>query len=102
MESSTETHSGTHELGVIRPASSNYDPKKQLFAADVLGKGWTSFYDMMPDTDTPFLHSTDGRKPLSLKQLKEFILKGSALRASPPCIFGQRSLRSPCSSDPPH
>eukprot|EP00438_Fugacium_kawagutii_P000788 Skav204577 [mRNA] locus=scaffold767:50576:65077:- [translate_table: standard] len=29
---------------------------------------------MMPDTDTPFLHSTDGRKPLSLKQLKEFIL----------------------------
>jgi len=74
MESSVETHTGTHELGVVRPATSNYDQKKQLFAEVVLSKEWTTFYDLMPDTEIPFLHSTDGRKPLSLKQLKEFIV----------------------------
>eukprot|EP00913_Durusdinium_trenchii_P011386 g10697.t1 len=78
MESSTETHSGTHELGVVRPATAGYDPKKQLFAEDVLtkerGSEWTSFYDLMPDSDAPFLHSTDGRRPLSLKELKAFIV----------------------------
>ncbi|CAK9056972.1 Oxalate--CoA ligase (Oxalyl-CoA synthetase) (Peroxisomal-coenzyme A synthetase) [Durusdinium trenchii] len=28
----------------------------------------------MPDSDAPFLHSTDGRRPLSLKELKAFIV----------------------------
>eukprot|EP00440_Ansanella_granifera_P038163 gb/GFBE01041407.1/.p1 GENE.gb/GFBE01041407.1/~~gb/GFBE01041407.1/.p1 ORF type:complete len:581 (+),score=145.91 gb/GFBE01041407.1/:1-1743(+) len=74
MEASTETHSGTHELGIVRPATAAYDANKQMLAADALKKDWTTFYDLLPDTDTPFLHSTDGRAPLSLKQLKEFIV----------------------------
>mmetsp|Transcript_35269 Transcript_35269/g.70052 ORF Transcript_35269/g.70052 Transcript_35269/m.70052 type:complete len:579 (+) Transcript_35269:30-1766(+) len=73
MESSTETHSGTHEVGPIRPAvEGKHDPSKQVFAADALAREWTTFYDLMPDSEEPFLHATDGRKPLSLKALKAF------------------------------
>mmetsp|Transcript_114620 Transcript_114620/g.331184 ORF Transcript_114620/g.331184 Transcript_114620/m.331184 type:complete len:578 (-) Transcript_114620:246-1979(-) len=73
MESSTETHTGTHEVGPVRPpVDGKNDPSQQKFAKGVLGQEWTTFYDLLPDTDTPFLHSTDGRKPLSLKALKAF------------------------------
>jgi len=74
MEASTDTHQGNHEIGIMREATGAYDKSKQVLAADALKKEWTTFYDLMPDTDTPFLHSADGRKPLSLKQLKEFIV----------------------------
>jgi len=75
MESSTETHSGTHEVGPVRPAvDGKCDPSKQKFAEDVLGLEWTTYYDLMPDSDAPFLHATDGRKPLSLKALKAFCI----------------------------
>ena len=29
-------------------------------------KDWASFYDLIASSDAPFLHSTDGRRPLSL------------------------------------
>jgi len=75
MESSTETHSGNHEVGPMRPAvAGKYDGSKQKFAADVLSKEWTTYYDLMPDADVPFLHAMDGRKPLSLKALKAFCI----------------------------
>jgi len=51
-----------------------YDKTKQKFAADILSKEWTTFYDLLADTDTPFIHGTDSRKPISMKQLKEFVL----------------------------
>mmetsp|Transcript_3073 Transcript_3073/g.7062 ORF Transcript_3073/g.7062 Transcript_3073/m.7062 type:complete len:583 (+) Transcript_3073:125-1873(+) len=73
MEGSTDAHSGTHEIGIVRAASSDYDPKRQLFADDALKKEWASFYDLIPSSDAPFLHATDGRRPLSLKELKEFV-----------------------------
>ncbi|CAE7023621.1 GIP [Symbiodinium sp. KB8] len=73
MEGSTDAHSGTHEIGIVRAASSDYDPKRQLFADDALKQEWASFYDLIPSSDAPFLHATDGRRPLSLKELKEFV-----------------------------
>lgn len=68
-----ESHSGNHEVGPIRPGSDLFDPSKQLFAAAALGKEWTTFYDLLPDTDALFLHSTDGRRPLTYKELKAFV-----------------------------
>jgi len=72
-EEAVQTHSGNHEVGPVRPAvDGKWDPSVQKYAKDVLSEEWTTFYDLMPDSDDPFLHSTDGRKPLSLKALKEF------------------------------
>ncbi|CAK9056902.1 unnamed protein product [Durusdinium trenchii] len=39
----------------------------------------------MPDSDAPFLHSTDGRRPLSLKELKAFIVSDQAKRSASGC-----------------
>jgi len=74
MESSGEAHTGNHEIGIVRPGTAEYDAQKQVVAESALTKDWTTFYDLMPDSEAPFLHCTDGRKPLSLKQLKEFIV----------------------------
>jgi len=63
------------EVGPFRDeVEGKYDKAKQRFAQDVLSKEWTTYYDLLPDTDTPFLYSTDARKPISMKQLKEFIV----------------------------
>jgi len=75
MEASTEAHDGTHEVGPFRDAiEGKYDPSKQKFASELLAQEWTTFYDLLPDSDVPYLHSTDGRAPLSVKALKEFIM----------------------------
>lgn len=75
IESSNETHTGSHEVGPIKPAVADlHDPSLQKFATDTLSQEWTTYYDLMPDSEEPYLHSTDGRKPLSLKALKAFIL----------------------------
>jgi len=73
IESSAETHEGTHEVGPVRPGTEEYDPSKQCFAADVLEQEWTTFYDLLPDRDEPFLHAVDGRKPLTFKELRSFV-----------------------------
>lgn len=61
----------------IRPGTDEYDPSKQVFAAEALSGEWNSFIDLMPDTDAPFLHDMSGRKPLSFQTLKEFCLSDS-------------------------
>mmetsp|Transcript_76484 Transcript_76484/g.159129 ORF Transcript_76484/g.159129 Transcript_76484/m.159129 type:complete len:584 (+) Transcript_76484:109-1860(+) len=75
IESSNETHTGSHEVGPIFPAIEGlYDPSKQLYAKDVLEQEWTTFYDLMPDSEEAFIYGTDGRKPLSFKALKDFCI----------------------------
>jgi acyl-CoA synthetase (AMP-forming)/AMP-acid ligase II len=64
----------TFEAGPIRPALESYDASVQKYAKDVLDKEWTTYYDLLADSEAPFLHSVDGRAPLSLKALKEFII----------------------------
>lgn len=59
-------------LNFIRPATGEWDANKQWYYEKALEKEWTSFYDLIPDLDSPFLHSMDGRKPLTFKALKEF------------------------------
>lgn len=59
-------------LNFIRPATDQLDTSKQLCYEQVLEKQWTSWYDLAPSTDSPFLHSMDGRKPLTFNALKEF------------------------------
>eukprot|EP00971_Amphidinium_carterae_P072741 1438476-Amphidinium_carterae.1 len=54
-------------------APASHFSEKCLQAA--LAKEWTSFYDITPDADRPFLHSCDGRKPLTFKMLKDTIRK---------------------------
>lgn len=62
------------EAGIIRPATDEYDASKQWYYEKALGGEWTSFYDLIPDLDTPFLHSMDDRKPLTFKALKAFCI----------------------------
>lgn len=59
-------------LEFIRPATDKWDSSKQRYYDKALGEEWTTFYDLIPDVDSPFLHSMDGRKPLTFKALKEF------------------------------
>eukprot|EP00931_Biecheleriopsis_adriatica_P102780 TRINITY_DN77710_c0_g1_i1.p1 TRINITY_DN77710_c0_g1~~TRINITY_DN77710_c0_g1_i1.p1 ORF type:complete len:609 (+),score=158.36 TRINITY_DN77710_c0_g1_i1:112-1827(+) len=63
-----------HEIGPVMPAQEGYDPAEHKMATDFLGGDWKTFYDFLPDRDEPFLFSTDGRKPLSFKELKAFIV----------------------------
>jgi len=73
IESSNEAHTGTHEVGPVKAAVAGlHDPSRQTFAAEALAQEWTTFYDLLPDSEEPLLHSTDGRKPLGLKALKAF------------------------------
>jgi len=75
MESCTEAHSGNHEVGPIRKAvAGKAEDAAQVLAKDALSLAWTTYYDLMPDSSEPFLHATDGRKPLSLKALKAFCI----------------------------
>jgi acyl-CoA synthetase (AMP-forming)/AMP-acid ligase II len=60
------------EAGIMRDSTDQWDPSKQWCYEKALEKEWTTFYDLIPDQDTPFLHSMDGRKPLTFKALKEF------------------------------
>mmetsp|Transcript_6442 Transcript_6442/g.15643 ORF Transcript_6442/g.15643 Transcript_6442/m.15643 type:complete len:580 (+) Transcript_6442:62-1801(+) len=69
-----EARTENYEAGPIRPATDAYDPARQVLAQAALAKEWTSFYDITPDADRPFLHSCDGRKPLTFKMLKEFMV----------------------------
>ena len=59
---------------------------------------WTSFYDLMPDTETPFLHSTDGRKPLSF--LASLILGGTGLTFSNPPQPRLKTIERICGERP--
>ncbi|CAJ1396500.1 unnamed protein product [Effrenium voratum] len=43
-------------------------------AADFVDGDWKTFWDFLPDKEEPFLYSTDGRRPLSFKEMKAFIL----------------------------
>lgn len=74
IESSDEAHEGRHEVGLIRPATDEYDSSLQLFAADALAKDWKTFWDLIQDRDVPFLHSNDGRQPLTFSMLRSFIV----------------------------
>eukprot|EP00929_Paragymnodinium_shiwhaense_P104681 TRINITY_DN69301_c0_g1_i2.p1 TRINITY_DN69301_c0_g1~~TRINITY_DN69301_c0_g1_i2.p1 ORF type:complete len:593 (-),score=135.78 TRINITY_DN69301_c0_g1_i2:66-1844(-) len=78
VESSLETHEGSHEIGPVRPATADFDPSLQWYAKDALAKDWQSYRDLLPDSDQPFLHATDGRRPLSFRELRAF-LEGGAL-----------------------
>mmetsp|Transcript_1458 Transcript_1458/g.2712 ORF Transcript_1458/g.2712 Transcript_1458/m.2712 type:complete len:584 (-) Transcript_1458:189-1940(-) len=62
------------EAGVafIRPGTDEYDPQKQVYAKEALSGDWNTFYDLMPDSEEPFLHDMTGRAPLSFKALKDF------------------------------
>jgi len=62
-----------HEIGPVRPAQECWDPSSNKLSSDFVDGDWKTFYDFLPDTPEPFLHSTDGRKPLSFKDLKGFI-----------------------------
>jgi len=63
-----------HDIGPLKPAEKCFDPSTQKFSKDFAGGDWKTFYDFLPDKDEPFLFSTDSRKPLSFKGLKEFII----------------------------
>mmetsp|Transcript_35944 Transcript_35944/g.57983 ORF Transcript_35944/g.57983 Transcript_35944/m.57983 type:complete len:583 (+) Transcript_35944:104-1852(+) len=63
-----------HDAGPVMEAQDGYDPAKHKVSADFLGGDWKTFYDFLPDKAEPFLFSTDGRKPLSFKELKAFIV----------------------------
>lgn len=39
-----------------------------------MSQEWTTYYDLLPDTEAPFIRAADGRTPLSFKALKEFIV----------------------------
>lgn len=72
MEATAETG---FEVPPFRDAvEGKYDSSKQRFAKEVLAKEWTTYYDLIPESEAPFLYGTDGRKPLSAKQLKEFVV----------------------------
>jgi acyl-CoA synthetase (AMP-forming)/AMP-acid ligase II len=66
------------EAGIIRPSTEQWDESKQWYYEKALEQEWKSFYDLVPDADTPFLHSMDGRKPLTFKALKEFLVSDKA------------------------
>lgn len=63
-----------HDVGPVMQAQDGYDPSNHKLATDFLGGDWKSFYDFLPDQAEPFLFSTDGRKPLSFRDLKAFIV----------------------------
>lgn len=63
-----------HDIGPVMPVQSCYDPKAHKMATDFVGGDWKTFWDFLPDKDEPFLFSTDGRRPLSFKELKAFIV----------------------------
>lgn len=62
------------ESGIIRPATDEWDASKQWYYEKALEGEWKCFYELIPDLDSPFLHSMDGRKPLTFKALKEFCI----------------------------
>lgn len=67
-----EVRSETFEAGIIRPAADGYDGTKQVYYDAALAREWTSLYDLIPDLDKPYLHSMDGRRPLTFTELKAF------------------------------
>eukprot|EP00927_Polykrikos_kofoidii_P046172 TRINITY_DN40373_c0_g1_i1.p1 TRINITY_DN40373_c0_g1~~TRINITY_DN40373_c0_g1_i1.p1 ORF type:complete len:596 (+),score=78.14 TRINITY_DN40373_c0_g1_i1:49-1788(+) len=69
---SSETDS--HQIGLVHPGVDGHDPPEQLLAVEALDKRWTTFFDHLPDSTTPFLHAVDGRAPLRFDCLKMFIV----------------------------
>jgi len=63
-----------HDVGPILPATEKWDKSQLKLSSDYVDGDWKTFYDFLPDKDEPFLYSTDDRKPLSFKGLKEFII----------------------------
>merc|ERR1719311_2053374 len=68
-----------HAVGPVRPATEKHDPSIQKFAQkpedSVLAAEWKSFYDLIPNSDAPWLRSMDSsRTPLTFKGLKQFIV----------------------------
>lgn len=62
------------EAGPIKPeVKGKNDPSLQTYHDEAEKGDWQSFYDFIPDTNYPFLHSTDGRAPLRFLELKNFI-----------------------------
>ncbi|CAE7034349.1 GIP [Symbiodinium sp. CCMP2592] len=57
-----------------RPWQSGHDPKAHKMATDYIDGEWKTFWDFVPDKDEPFLFPTDGRRPLSFRELKVFIV----------------------------
>eukprot|EP00403_Amphidinium_massartii_P041626 CAMPEP_0178439384 /NCGR_PEP_ID=MMETSP0689_2-20121128/36127_1 /TAXON_ID=160604 /ORGANISM="Amphidinium massartii, Strain CS-259" /LENGTH=578 /DNA_ID=CAMNT_0020061909 /DNA_START=55 /DNA_END=1791 /DNA_ORIENTATION=+ len=69
-----EARTENFEAGPVRAATDKYDPSLQVFYEKALSGSWTSYYDLIPDLEGPFMHSCDARKPLTFKALKEFIV----------------------------
>lgn len=62
-----------HDVGPVK-AATEAEPYKQKLSKDFTDGDWKTFYDFLPGHDAPFLYSVDGRKPLTFKALKEFIV----------------------------
>lgn len=62
------------DVGPVKPAQTCFDPSKHKMASDFVGGDWKTFWDFLPDKEEAFLYSTDGRRPLSFKELKAFIV----------------------------
>eukprot|EP00434_Breviolum_minutum_P019055 symbB.v1.2.016799.t1/scaffold1270.1/size227213/11 len=62
------------EVGPVKPQQDGFDPSQRKMASDYVGGDWKTFWDFLPDKEDPFLYSTDGRRPLSFKELKAFIV----------------------------